>query len=500
MLAQHLDVVPIDGNPGTHDNRSTSEETNSRGFAPEISPFFAPALSRFALTCHGLLYGAVTYGTLKLVTQQLHQAFTEPYRILGALAALLVYFNLRNVNLSVAWHIGRVGSLGNRMLITWLAIVAGLLFMGYCTERLAYFSRTIIGLWFVVTPAALVIVNSVARFIAGQAEAPLCRRAVLINANGSACQFVENAERSGAYDVVGYFGERGHSDEPDALGRLRFLGAVNSAGEYVRAKNIDVVFIFLPKLHGSEARWLLDDLGNTTASIYYVPQLEVFSDLKARMISVESMPMLEVIESPLYGADGLLKRVFDIALSLTALLVLGPLLMLVGVAVLASSPGPIIFRQKRYGLNGRPFSIYKFRTMAVQQGTDTLAEVIQAKRGDMRVTAVGRLLRSTSLDELPQLLNVLRGDMSLVGPRPHAVVHNEFYRKVVPGYMLRHKVKPGLTGLAQVKGCRGETAQLGQMAERVRWDMEYIRKWTPMLDLSILIRTARLVISRKNAY
>jgi putative colanic acid biosynthesis UDP-glucose lipid carrier transferase len=166
----------------------------------------------------------------------------------------------------------------------------------------------------------------------------------------------------------------------------------------------------------------------------------------------------------------------------------------------ASSPGPVIFRQKRYGLNGRSFSIYKFRTMSVQHGTDTMAEVVQATRGDLRVTPLGRLLRSTSLDELPQLYNVLRGDMSLVGPRPHAVTHNEFYRKAVPGYMLRHKVKPGLTGLAQVNGCRGETAQLGLMAERVRWDMEYIRKWSPWLDLKIMLKTVALVLKRHNAY
>jgi putative colanic acid biosynthesis UDP-glucose lipid carrier transferase len=258
---------------------------------------------------------------------------------------------------------------------------------------------------------------------------------------------------------------------------------------------------FLPKLHGPEARALLDELSDTTASIYYVPQLEVFDDIHTRMITVESMPMLEVVETPFYGADGLLKRLFDFGMALIAVTLLSPLLLTIAIAVSTSSPGPVIFRQKRYGLNGRAFSIYKFRTMTVQLGTDTLAaDVVQATRGDLRVTSLGRILRSTSLDELPQLYNVLRGDMSLVGPRPHAVSHNEFYRKAVRGYMLRHKVKPGLTGLAQVNGCRGETAQVSMMAERVRWDMEYIRKWSPLLDLKIMLQTVLLVLRRHNAY
>ncbi|MDB5969102.1 MAG: undecaprenyl-phosphate glucose phosphotransferase [Hydrocarboniphaga sp.] len=496
MLAPRLNAVPPDGSSLLNTDEPPSRAAATRVFSAAQSA----TISAFALSCHGALYGAVTYGVLRLIAALMRQPFEAPYQILGLLASMLVYMNLRTINLSLPWRVGRVGSLGNRMIMTWSGIVAVLLFLGYSTQRSEYFSRLVLLVWFVGTPVALFGVNATARFIAGRSVLISGRRAVLINANGSARRFVDNAQRSGVYDVVGYFGERGHDDDRDAFGRLPFLGDAMSAAEYVRMKQVDVVFIFLPKLHGPEARLLLDDLGDTTASIYYVPQLEVFDDIQTRMITVESMPMLEVVETPFYGADGLLKRLFDFGSALLAVLLLSPLLASIALAVSLSSPGPVIFRQKRYGLNGRSFSIYKFRTMTVQHGTDTMAEVVQASRGDMRVTPLGRFLRSTSLDELPQLYNVLRGDMSLVGPRPHAVSHNEFYRKAVRGYMLRHKVKPGLTGLAQVNGCRGETVQLGLMAERVRWDLEYIRKWSPLLDLIILLKTVALVLKRHNAY
>lgn len=487
--------------PETGTAIASPAEPARRGFgrsAPAARPA-TPEISRFALSCHGILYAAVSYGVLRLIAALLDQPFEARYQIVGVLSALLVYMNLRSLNLALPWRVGRRGSIGTRMLVNWAGIVAVLLFIGYSTQQSEYFSRQVLLLWFAAVPLALYAVHAVARFIAGRSVLIAARRAVLINANGSALRFVQNAERSGAYEIVGYFGERGHGDNRDACGRLSFLGAVDSAADYVRRNQVDVVFIFLPKLHGPEARQLLDDLGNTTASIYYVPQLEVFDDIETRMITVEAMPMLEVVETPVYGADGQLKRLFDVALALSASVALAPLLALISVAVAASSPGPVIFRQKRYGLNGRAFSIYKFRTMTVQQGTDT-TNVIQATRGDARVTPLGRFLRSTSLDELPQLYNVLRGDMSLVGPRPHAVAHNEFYRKAVRGYMLRHKVKPGLTGLAQVNGCRGETAQMDAMEQRIRHDLDYIRNWSPWLDLKIMARTVMLVLRRHNAY
>jgi putative colanic acid biosysnthesis UDP-glucose lipid carrier transferase len=196
--------------------------------------------------------------------------------------------------------------------------------------------------------------------------------------------------------------------------------------------------------------------------------------------------------------SGLLKRSSDVLLSLLILMLISPLLLIISVAVKVTSPGPVIFRQRRYGLDGREIIVYKFRSMTVSEDGSSIR---QAQKNDDRITPLGRFLRRTSLDEFPQFLNVLQGRMSIVGPRPHAVAHNEMYRKLIRGYMLRHKVKPGITGWAQVNGCRGETETLDKMAERINYDLDYLRNWSLRLDLYIIARTVWVVsMEREHAY
>ena len=195
--------------------------------------------------------------------------------------------------------------------------------------------------------------------------------------------------------------------------------------------------------------------------------------------------------------DAVLKRTTDIVLTSLALLIAAPLMALIAIAVKVTSRGPVLFRQHRYGLNGEKINVYKFRSMTVCENG---VEVTQATRNDTRVTSLGKFLRRTSLDELPQLLNVLQGQMSLVGPRPHAVAHNEMYRKLISGYMIRHKVRPGITGWAQVNGLRGETDSVEKMTARVRFDIDYLNSWSPWLDLKILLRTVMLVVRDDKAY
>ena len=231
--------------------------------------------------------------------------------------------------------------------------------------------------------------------------------------------------------------------------------------------------------------------------MYYVPDVFVFDLIQARSGEVHGIPVVAMCETPFYGYRGVTKRLIDIALSVVMLVLLVPVLALISVMVKVSSPGPVIFRQRRYGLDGVEISIYKFRTMRV---TEDGATIRQASRADARITPVGRLLRRTSLDELPQLINVLQGRMSLVGPRPHAVAHNEEYRKLIKGYMVRHKVLPGITGLAQINGCRGETAELKDMEARVSFDLDYLRHWSTMLDFKIIFLTIFKVFRGDNAY
>lgn len=219
--------------------------------------------------------------------------------------------------------------------------------------------------------------------------------------------------------------------------------------------------------------------------------------MQAQICNLDGIPLFAICETPFAGMNGVLKRASDLVFSSGLLVLLWPLLALIAIGVRLSSPGPILFKQRRYGLYGESIMVYKFRSMTVCEAD---AAVVQAKRNDERVTPLGKFLRRTSLDELPQLFNVLLGSMSLVGPRPHAVSHNEAYRKVIDGYMRRHKVRPGITGWAQVNGCRGETETVEKMQRRVEYDLDYLRNWSLGLDIAILLRTARLVWRDRNAY
>ena len=247
-----------------------------------------------------------------------------------------------------------------------------------------------------------------------------------------------------------------------------------------------------PRIHK-----LLSELRDTTASIYFVPDIFTFDLIQARMDSIHGIPVVAVCETPFYGVSGLLKTLSDYLLAAVSLVLICPLLLGIALGIKLSSPGPVLFKQRRYGLDGKQISVYKFRTMTVLEDGD---QIRQATRDDGRITPFGRFLRRTSLDELPQFINVLQGRMSIVGPRPHAVAHNEMYRKLIDGYMVRHKVKPGITGWAQVNGLRGETETVEKMRERIEYDLAYLRNWSLRLDLKILLRTILLVFRDRSAY
>jgi putative colanic acid biosynthesis UDP-glucose lipid carrier transferase len=266
----------------------------------------------------------------------------------------------------------------------------------------------------------------------------------------------------------------------------------------VRSHGINVVYIALPLCNVPRMSDLINALRDTTASIFFVPDAFAFDLIQGRLVEINGMPALSVCDTPFHGTDAVLKRVTDLILAGVALLLASPVMLVVAAAVKLTSKGTILFRQRRYGLNGEEILVYKFRSMTA---TEDGAVVTQATKHDSRVTPVGRFIRRTSLDELPQLFNVIQGQMSMVGPRPHAIAHNELYRKLISGYMIRHKVRPGITGLAQVNGLRGETEVLEKMAERVRYDLEYLRHWSPWLDLKILVRTLTIVVGQnKNVY
>jgi putative colanic acid biosynthesis UDP-glucose lipid carrier transferase len=278
---------------------------------------------------------------------------------------------------------------------------------------------------------------------------------------------------------------------------LAVQGNLEALIRLAREGGVDYVYIALPIADEAQVKALIHDLSDTTASVFFVPDFFVFEMLQARWTELDGMPLVSVFDTPFLGVDGVLKRIEDLLLATVALTLTSPLLLAIALGVKLSSPGPVLFRQHRYGLSGKVVEVWKFRSMGVQEDGD---QVPQARRGDPRVTRFGAFLRRTSLDELPQFFNVLQGHMSVVGPRPHAVAHNEQYRKLVPGYMLRHKVKPGITGWAQVNGWRGETDTVEKMNKRVEHDMHYIRNWSLMLDLKIVALTVVRGFAGPGAY
>jgi putative colanic acid biosynthesis UDP-glucose lipid carrier transferase len=282
---------------------------------------------------------------------------------------------------------------------------------------------------------------------------------------------------------------------PDEIGP--FVGNLDELVHRARRGTIDTVYITFPMRAEERIRSVLAKLADTTASVYIVPDFFVFELLHARWTNINGLPAVSVFENPLYGIEGLAKRAADLVFGSLLLAAAALPMLVVAAAIKLSSRGPVFFRQRRYGLDGRQILVWKFRTMSCCD--DGLA-VRQATRDDNRVTPLGRVLRRTSLDELPQLFNVINGSMSLVGPRPHANAHNEQYRSRIEGYMLRHKVKPGMTGLAQVNGFRGETETLEKMEKRVACDHQYIREWSFWMDLKILAKTLGVVLTQRNAY
>ncbi len=383
---------------------------------------------------------------------------------------------------------------------SWLLIAGLLLATGIFTGYLREFSQPTLLAWLVIAPLV-----QIAGHLALRAMAPALvrlqgppQRAIIVGMNE---QGVALASRVGEtpysrIEFYGFFDDR-DLERLDSSGDFRMLGRLAEMPNFVRQHNIQLIYLSIPMASQPRILQVLDELKDSTASIFFVPDMFITDLIQGRTGTVCGMPVISVCETPFRGGNGAVKRASDIILSLLILLLVSPLLLGVAAAVKLTSPGPIIFRQRRYGLDGKEILIYKFRSMTV---TEDGASVQQATKNDQRITPLGAFLRKTSLDELPQFINVLQGRMSIVGPRPHAVSHNEMYRKLIKGYMVRHKVKPGITGWAQVNGYRGETDTLDKMQGRIDFDLDYLRNWSLRLDLFIIVKTIRLVLGDQKAY
>jgi len=389
----------------------------------------------------------------------------------------------------------------SRILLEWSCVVAVLVFLSASFKLTRLFPRDVIMGWFFITPIALLLVDSlrnpIARWLAS--DRGIVQRYIVIGANEVGVELARRIEHSHAgQKFFGFLDYRSAERVADGLKRsVRTNCSARDFADFVRTHAISRVYLALPISTAPRIEELLRELRDTTASVYFVPNIFAFDLVQARYVEINGMPAFSICDSPLQGMSGFWKRVFDVILASIALVFTSPVLLAVALAIKQSSPGSILFKQRRYGLNGEEILVYKFRSMTVCEDGPVVA---QATEKDSRVTPLGRFLRRTSLDELPQIFNVLEGKMSFVGPRPHAVAHNEEYRKLIYGYMIRHKVRPGITGWAQVNGLRGETSTVDKMHRRVQYDLDYLKNWSLWLDLKILARTALTVLSDRHAY
>lgn len=353
---------------------------------------------------------------------------------------------------------------------------------------------------------ALVGVRLARRRVLARWTAP--RRAVAVGATALCQQVLERLDRDGhgGLDVVGIVEHDGML-RTDSLASLRafygrtVLGGMPALLDLVRRDAIDAVIVALPWSSEAAIRDIVQALAASPVDIYVAPSLDgvTFSGRPAGTIG--GVPMLQAGYRPLQGWCAALKRTEDLLAAGGMLLLAAPALLAIAAAIKLTSKGPVFFRQRRVGFNNQIFEVFKFRTMYTHLADADAQQ--QTSKGDPRVTRVGAILRKTSLDELPQLLNVLRGDMSLVGPRPHALqtrACGQRLEEVAPAYPARHRVKPGITGWAQVNGCRGELDTIDKVIDRVNYDLYYIDNWSLGFDLRILCQTARLMIRDRNAY
>lgn len=386
------------------------------------------------------------------------------------------------------------------VLLGWGWTAGLMLALGFATGHIYEFSAPIVVNWLWFAPAMQLVAHWGLRLAAPhlvRLQGPPLRAVVVgMNEQGaSLADRITSAPYAGI-ELVGFFDDR-TPDRQHGADRHRMLGRIAEIASFVKAHRIQLIYLSLPMASQPRIKELLDALKDTTASVYFVPDMFVTDLIQGKTDSVCGLPVISVCETPFRGPAGVLKRLEDVALALLILVLISPILVAIGLAVKFSSPGPVIFRQRRYGLDGEEIVVYKFRSMRV---TEDGEKIEQARKNDSRVTPLGALLRKTSLDELPQFINVLQGRMSIVGPRPHAVAHNEMYRGLIKSYMVRHKVKPGITGWAQVNGFRGETESLEKMEGRIRCDLDYLRNWSLRLDLLIVFRTIKLVFKDASAY
>lgn len=424
----------------------------------------------------------------------------DHYLAMAVIIFLLSLIILKETDLFESENRADAQAQGSNLLLYWGVMIFAVIFIGYLTGTTDLFDVNVLYIWAVVTPVLILITNFIFRtlLLLSLKSEDNQRKVVIVGGNKESHKLAVHIIGNPVYGLklMGYFDDRSEDRIKTPMG-IPYLGVMEDLQKYVKKNGIDLIYITLPVSKQQRVLDLLDNLHDTTASIYFTPDIFVYELIQARMDNIGDMPLVALCETPFSGINGVLKRLSDILFSAFILVLISPILLMIALAIKLTSAGPVLFAQKRYGLDGDEITVYKFRSMTVCDNGD---EIKQATRNDVRVTRLGAILRKYSLDELPQFINVLQGRMSTVGPRPHAVAHNEMYRGMIKGYMMRHKVKPGITGWAQINGCRGETDTVEKMQKRIEYDLDYLRNWSLGLDAIIILNTVVTVFKTEDTY
>ncbi len=440
----------------------------------------------------------IVFFTLPLAAFLYKVTFDILYVLAALIVSIVFMFSAETFTLYRSWRANRFYQM---MLTGWCCIVIAFVIvinLAFLFKVSEDFSRVAFGLWFVFSlffSFLWRICQRTAMKMTRRAGYNIKKMGIIGSTISGETLLVEiNKNPDLGYQLVGVYDDRNQSRENS---NLPISDEIEVAISKAQAGEIDVLFIALPISAEARINEILLRLGDTTVDVHFFPDFLITNFIHARIAHVGDIDTLSLFESPYHGAKEWIKRIEDVVISSVILLLILPVLFVISLCIKCTSKGPILFKQKRYGLCGEEILVWKFRSMTV---TENGGDIAQATKNDSRITPLGGFLRRTSLDELPQFFNVLTGSMSIVGPRPHAVSHNEEYRSKVQFYMMRHKVKPGITGWAQINGWRGETDTLDKMEKRIEFDLQYIKTWSVWFDLKIIWLTIFKGFVGKNAY
>ena len=445
----------------------------------------------FLASLHQLADVLIIWGILAAIVNTAVVEWGVCYQIAAFFSSLCYHILGHKNGLYSSWRGQSLWQEVKAIYKTWLLTLGGLLIVSFLFNLNEEFGGVVMVAWTIVVPAAVSLYRISIRMVLREFRrvGVNTRRVAIVGAKEPGISLAKHILGSDwmGMDITGFYDDRVKcGSKPLATSSLEVVGDIKQLIKDARCAEFDDIYIALPMKEEATIKMLVEELADSSSSVHIVPDIFTFKMLNARSREIGGLPVVSVYDTPFDSFDEIVKRAEDVILSSVILSVIAIPMLIIAAAVKITSKGPVIFKQRRYGINGEEIEVWKFRSMTTCDNGDV---VVQATKNDSRVTKIGGLLRKTSLDELPQFINVLQGQMSVVGPRPHAVAHNELYRGQISGYMQRHLVKPGITGWAQVNGWRGETDTLEKMEKRVEFDLDYVRRWSLWLDIKIVALT-----------